>query len=299
ASMPEDAPTGVSDPDPLCFVDPPVRPLADVAQSSLCVVAAEDPESENASSPTKVESPGGVYRPEWGVTNDMDLFSLIRAPNPTKVKVGSRPHAPHEVPLLTLTDNHVIEMDDPSTALELLRQILLWPRRAAKEKGDLRKFSDIRAWVHVPRCIAWLDYDEHVDSLSTMDNEVGVTSPESTTQTLLSFDEYTPPVTYPKEVEKTLGTPIEVEPLNETKLEEVGLNCNHKTLLSSREVPSFDRPEPQPLLNSPSLDVSVGDVIGPEPPIKSHSPDSSRVMVVDYLTTQTPPSPHVANSHLK
>ncbi|GJZ60705.1 hypothetical protein Tco_0616521 [Tanacetum coccineum] len=144
-------------------------------------------------------------------------------------------------------------------------------------EGDLRKFSDIGAWVQVPRCMAWLDYDEHVDSLSTMDNEVGVTSPESTTQTLPSFEEYTPPVTYPEEVEKTLGTPIEVEPLNETKLEEVGLNCNHNTPFSSREVPSFDGPEPQPLLNSPSLDVSLGDVIGPEPPIKPHSPDSSRM----------------------
>ncbi|GJU12076.1 hypothetical protein Tco_1134472 [Tanacetum coccineum] len=77
-------------------------------------------------------------------------------------------------------------------------------------EGDLRKFSDIGAWVQVPRCMAWLDYDEHVDSLSTMDNEVGVTSPESTTQTLPSFEEYTPPVTYPEEVEKTLGTPIEM-----------------------------------------------------------------------------------------
>ncbi|GJU53177.1 hypothetical protein Tco_1226891 [Tanacetum coccineum] len=144
-------------------------------------------------------------------------------------------------------------------------------------KGDLRKFSDIGAWVQVPRCMAWLDYDEHVDSLSTMDNEVGVTSRESTTQTLPSFEEYTPPMTYPEEVEKTLRTPLEVEPLNETKLEEVDLNCNHNTPLSSREVPSFDGPEPQPLLNSPSLDVSLGDVMGLEPPIKPHSPDSSRM----------------------
>ncbi|GJS12873.1 hypothetical protein Tco_0407345 [Tanacetum coccineum] len=103
--------------------------------------------------------------------------------------------------------------------------------------------------VQVPRCMvyfwsfsAWRD--EHVNSLSTIDNEVGVTSPGSTTQTLLSFEEYTPPVTYSEEVEKTLGTPIEVEPLNETKLEEVGLNCNHNTPFSSREVPSFDGPEP-------------------------------------------------------
>ncbi|GJS74706.1 hypothetical protein Tco_0707547 [Tanacetum coccineum] len=126
-------------------------------------------------------------------------------------------------------------------------------------KGDLRKFSDIGAWVQVPRCMAWLDYDEHVDSLSTMDNEVGVTSPESTTQTLSLFKEYTPPVTYPKEVENTLGTPIEVEPLNETELEEVGLNCNHNTPFSSREVPSFDGPEPQLLPNISPLDVNLGD----------------------------------------
>ncbi|GJV46038.1 hypothetical protein Tco_1430574 [Tanacetum coccineum] len=134
-------------------------------------------------------------------------------------------------------------------------------------EGDLRKFSDIGACksnaqivrddmvrVQVPRCMAWLNYDEHVDSLSMMDNEVGVTRPESTTQTLPSFEEYTPPVTYLEEVEKTLGTPIEVEHLNKTKLEEVSLNCNHNTPLSSREVPSFNGPKPQPLLNSPSLD---------------------------------------------
>ncbi|GJS57438.1 hypothetical protein Tco_0652222 [Tanacetum coccineum] len=132
--------------------------------------------------------------------------------------------------------------------------------RLKDAEGDLRKFSDIGAWddmvrVQVPRCMAWLDYDEHVDSLSMMDNEVGVTSPESSTQTLPSFEEYTPPMTYLEEVEKTLGTPIEIEPLNKTKLEEVGVYCNHNTSLSSREVPSFDGPEPQPLLNIPSLDM--------------------------------------------
>nr|GEY41361.1 ribonuclease H-like domain-containing protein [Tanacetum cinerariifolium] len=60
-----------------------------------------------------------------------------------------------------------------------------------------------------------------------------------TIQTLPSFEEYTPPLTYPEEVEKTLGTPLEVEPLNETKLEEICLNCNHNTPLSSKEAPSL------------------------------------------------------------
>nr|GFC85585.1 hypothetical protein [Tanacetum cinerariifolium] len=58
-----------SDPDPLAFADAPSPPPADVAQSSQGIAVAEDPGSENASSPTEVGSPGSVYRPEWGVTN--------------------------------------------------------------------------------------------------------------------------------------------------------------------------------------------------------------------------------------
>ncbi|GJZ20162.1 hypothetical protein Tco_0556752 [Tanacetum coccineum] len=42
---------------------------------------------------------------------EMDLFNLISAPNPTKVKTGTRPRAAHEVPLLNVTANRVIDMD--------------------------------------------------------------------------------------------------------------------------------------------------------------------------------------------
>nr|GEW48103.1 hypothetical protein [Tanacetum cinerariifolium] len=52
------------------------------------------------------------------VPDHMDLFNLIRAPNPTKMKTGSRPRAPHEVPLLTLIATRVIEMDDPAAATD-------------------------------------------------------------------------------------------------------------------------------------------------------------------------------------
>ncbi|GJY33219.1 hypothetical protein Tco_0417688 [Tanacetum coccineum] len=95
---------------------------------------------------------------------------------------------------------------------------------------------------------------------------------------------------------------MEVEPLDETQLEDLGLNtCNHDIPLSSREVPSSDepKPEPQPLRNCPSLDVSLGDERGPEPPIKLLSPDIFRMKVVDRLTIHTPPSPHLANFHPK
>nr|GEZ26500.1 hypothetical protein [Tanacetum cinerariifolium] len=51
-------------------------------------------------------------------THQMDLFNLIRSPNPTNVKTGSRPRAPQEVPLLTLTATQVIEMDEPAVATD-------------------------------------------------------------------------------------------------------------------------------------------------------------------------------------
>nr|GEV72831.1 hypothetical protein [Tanacetum cinerariifolium] len=49
---------------------------------------------------------------------DMDLFNLICAPNPTKVKIGTRPRAAHEVPLLTVSASRVIEMEDSAATTE-------------------------------------------------------------------------------------------------------------------------------------------------------------------------------------
>ncbi|GJU16233.1 hypothetical protein Tco_1144199 [Tanacetum coccineum] len=68
-------------------------------------------------------------------------------------------------------------------------------------------------------------------------------NPQRTPQVIPLFEEYTSLVTYPEEVEDTLGIPMEVEPLEETQLEDLGLNtCNHDIPLSSREVPIFDEP---------------------------------------------------------
>ncbi|GKC02392.1 hypothetical protein Tco_0994002 [Tanacetum coccineum] len=107
-------------------------------------------------------------------------------------------------------------------------------------------------------------------------------------------------MTYPEEVEETIGLPIEVEPLDETPLENLILNTsNHDIPFSSREIPIFYEPEPQPntLPSCLSLDVSLEDKRGPNPPIKPHSPDSFRMKVVEILTIHTPPSPHVASFH--
>ncbi|GKA53909.1 hypothetical protein Tco_0752858 [Tanacetum coccineum] len=105
---------------------------------------------------------------------------------------------------------------------------------------DLMELSAEEAWETIKDC-STNACDELIGSLGMMNNEVRNTSPQSTSQILPLFEEYTSPVTYPEEVEKTLGTPIEEEPLDHTKLEDVCFDtCNHDIPLSSREVPSFN-----------------------------------------------------------
>ncbi|GKA64318.1 hypothetical protein Tco_0763924 [Tanacetum coccineum] len=49
--------------------------------------------------------------------DDVDgLVQLDQCPNPAKVKTGTRPRAAHEVPLITATANHVIDMEDTTGA---------------------------------------------------------------------------------------------------------------------------------------------------------------------------------------
>ncbi|GJZ10323.1 putative reverse transcriptase domain-containing protein [Tanacetum coccineum] len=155
--------------------------------------------------------------------------------------------------------------------------------------------------VKIPKCMSWLDaYDEPISDLDMMEDNVDNLNPQSTLQVFPLFDVYTPSMTYPKEVEETIGLPIKVEPLDEIPIEDLGLNTsNYDIPLSSREVPIFDEPEPQPntLPSCPSLDVSLEDKRGPKPPIKPHSLDSFRMKVVDNLTIHTPPSPRVASFH--
>ncbi|GKC29363.1 hypothetical protein Tco_1036657, partial [Tanacetum coccineum] len=88
-----------------------------------------------------------------------------------------------------------------------------------------------------------------------MKDKVDYPSPQSTPQVLPSIEVYTPPVTHPEEVEETIGTPMEVEPLDHIKLGNLSLGTStHDLFLSSNGFPNFDGPEPQPLLNSISLD---------------------------------------------
>ena len=137
--------------------------------------------------------------------------------------------------------------------------------------------------VKIPSCMSWLDaYDEPLGDLNMMEDKVDNQSPQSTPQVLPSFEAHTSPVTYPEEVEETLGIPMEVEPLYQTPVEDIGLNtCSDNLTLSSREFPSVDEPEPQSSHNFPPLDIHLGDKRGADPPINSCSLGSLRIKVVD------------------
>ncbi|GKD77491.1 hypothetical protein Tco_1340112 [Tanacetum coccineum] len=77
--------------------------------------------------------------------------------------------------------------------------------------------------VKMPKCMAWLDDEPICPPM---------------------------PVTHPEDVEETIGIPIEVEPLDHMKLEDLGLNTNtHDLFLSSKGFPSVDEPEPHLLPN--------------------------------------------------
>ncbi|GKE57948.1 hypothetical protein Tco_1497133 [Tanacetum coccineum] len=78
-------------------------------------------------------------------------------------------------------------------------------QEGANSKAQAKRlFGAKDVWVEIHRGIAW--------------DKVENSDPQSTPQVLPSFKKYTPPVTCPKEVEDTLGTPIEVEPLDKTLL---------------------------------------------------------------------------------
>ncbi|GJS66380.1 gypsy type transposase [Tanacetum coccineum] len=71
--------------------------------------------TRNLIMPNRTESellPGGRRSNNSCVITEIDLFGLLRNPNPFKVKTGTQPRAAYEVPLLTATVSRVIGMDD-------------------------------------------------------------------------------------------------------------------------------------------------------------------------------------------
>nr|GEY79561.1 hypothetical protein [Tanacetum cinerariifolium] len=162
ASMPEDAPTGVSDPDPLCFANPLVRPSADVAQSSPSVVAAEDPESENASSPTEAcqdlvdhVAPSGYFSKLRHMRNE-DFLGQYNVNLARQVTLGSQLHLRFEqeaklvrklVAQVARRDKRIEAWELEIKNLEALLETEAEMKRAAEDKSArlIKELEDMRA----------------------------------------------------------------------------------------------------------------------------------------------------------
>nr|GEW72170.1 hypothetical protein [Tanacetum cinerariifolium] len=69
--------------------------------------------------------------------NYMDLFSLISALNPTKVKTGTHHRAAYEVPLLTTTASRVIDMEDTTAPVKKRRH------KRAKDKAKAKALPKV------------------------------------------------------------------------------------------------------------------------------------------------------------
>nr|GEZ55125.1 hypothetical protein [Tanacetum cinerariifolium] len=96
--------------------------------------------------------------------------------------------------------------DEPIGSLDDMTEL---PKSQPKKTYEEDLESEI-VMVKIPRCMAWLGstnaYDEPIGSLGMIENKVGNASPQSSPQAPPSFEEYTPPVTYPEEVEETIGS---------------------------------------------------------------------------------------------
>ena len=163
-----------------------------------------------------------------------------------------------------------------------------------------RLFGDESMWFEWRKEIEWdikmfREPTPPVGDLNIMEDKVENLSALDSPQTPPSLDVYTPPTTYPEELDETLGILMEIEPLGPTKLEHIGLNTHRRELsLSYRGFPSDDEPEPQLFFNLSPLDENLGYKRGTDPFFYPSIPESFRMKVVEPLTTHTPPSPHVA-----
>nr|GEW75997.1 hypothetical protein [Tanacetum cinerariifolium] len=123
----EGAPADVSDPDPLSFADAPSHHSVNVAQSSQGVAAAEDPKSENGSSPAEVGSPGSY---NINLARQVAMGSQLRLRFEQEAKLLRK-----SVAQVTRRDQRIQARELEIKNLEALLETEAGMKRAAEEKS--------------------------------------------------------------------------------------------------------------------------------------------------------------------
>ncbi|GKA30463.1 hypothetical protein Tco_0716768 [Tanacetum coccineum] len=156
----------------------------------------------------------------------MDLFGLIKNPNP-KVKVGMRPRAAHEVPLLQATASRVVNMEETPTISTSTGT------PSAMEKSPL-DFADEDVQTDV--------VGEH-----QTDNPVSTTVPQQEQPAAESAATEVPPETNLEQEVLTMGPPVNKRRRKRDR-GETGSNAPSKVLRTERgtaaDTQSVSEPEP-------------------------------------------------------
>ncbi|GJY24189.1 hypothetical protein Tco_0397847 [Tanacetum coccineum] len=128
--------------------------------------------------------------------------------------------------------NFILDQEERGNRTKKIEKITRYPDTEDLEPLNGHKFSEAlteKESFHTPKFV--------------LPKSLGVKYIRTVFPVLPSFKVYTLPVTYLKEVEDTIGIPVDVETLDHTKLEDFGLDTySHDLFLSSREIPSFDEP---------------------------------------------------------
>ncbi|GKA17499.1 hypothetical protein Tco_0697336, partial [Tanacetum coccineum] len=167
--------------------------------------------------------------------------SLFRLATNEMYRPPSEPSCQEEFEHIVM--NFVLDQEERTRQLEDYMQAITDEFMEFSSKVTQRLKEHIKENKNKPRKIKKITrYPDTEDLEPINDHKFSETL---TKEVLPSFVENTPSMTYPDEVEEIIGIPIELEPLDEIPLEDLGLNtCNHDIPLSSREIPNFDEPEP-------------------------------------------------------
>nr|GEZ32825.1 hypothetical protein [Tanacetum cinerariifolium] len=209
----EGAPANVSDPDPLSFADAPSRHPVDVAQSSPSVVAAEDPESKNASSPTKVGSSRSVYRPEWGVTNG----NLLDTPEACQDLVDHVAPPGYFFELRYMRNEDFLRQYNVNLARQVaLRPFLRTARALIDVHGEemILRDGDEKLTLNMKQDTASYSNHPHIDSFNDIhphfdDDPLSGSTTYSANSLLEEFADELALITYPSDYDDTLTCDIE------------------------------------------------------------------------------------------
>nr|GEX25850.1 hypothetical protein [Tanacetum cinerariifolium] len=156
---------------------------------------------------------GGVEYPHIRCTSHSETYAPYK-PSP-KLDLFEQPPCLESTFISPLWKSDQMHQTFEKSSLAMIHKLddmIELPKSQSKKTYKKELECEI-VMVKIPKCMPWLDAcDEPIGDLDIMEDKVDNPSLQSTPQVFPSFKVYIPPVTYPKEVDETIGFSMEVEP---------------------------------------------------------------------------------------